>query len=196
MKRWFVLLVLLWVSSGMALAQPEYPEVEFNGFYQRIQGFDFYSGFDLGGPLFAVENRGFSGGGMGFTFNLNHWLGFWQQTGFYTGVKTASDLQLRFINELQGVKVTHRNLGPVNVYAKGGVGFVRHVFSMGGRDLAINYGTSLAYGGGTEIPFREGMALVIDVSRLTMGLPRISNDPARDKWDSNYLITTGVLFQF
>jgi hypothetical protein len=196
MKRWMVLLVLLWLCSGMALAQPEYSEVEFHAFFQSVQGFDFYSGFQLGGPLFAVENRGFYGGGMGFNFNLNHWLGIWQQMGFYSGIRQG-DLQLRFINEVQGVKVTHRNLGPVNVYAKGGIGFVRHVFSLRGvGDLAVNYGTSLVYGGGTEIPFREGMVWVIDVSRLTMGLPRISNDPARDKWDHNFLITTGVAFQF
>jgi hypothetical protein len=199
MKRWFVLLMLLWLASGLALAQQQdYSEVEFLGFYQRVQGFDFFSGQDVGGPLFSVADRGFSGGGMGFTFNVNHWLGIWQQVGFFTGVK-QSGLQLRMINEVQGVKLTRRNPAgiPVAVYTKAGIGFVRHVFSMeGAGDLAVRYSTSLAYGGGAEIPFREGMSIVLDLSRLTMGLPQISADPARDKWDSNYLITTGVVFRF
>lgn len=194
MKPLLVVAFIL-LSGSILLAQPEFSEVEFQGYYQRVQGFSFsptfVEGFDF------PDSEGFNGGGFGLTYNLNHWFGIFSNTSFLGGVE-QNNLQMKIINQVQGAKITKRGLGPANFYAKGGVGFIRYVFSSGGEDLAIDYSTSFVYGGGAEIKFKEGMWLVLDLSRLSLGLPNLTgfDVPGRDKWDSSYLITTGVMFAF
>jgi hypothetical protein len=192
MKRLLIVVTVLLFVGNLCLAQPEYSEVEFQGFYQRIQGFDFQSG----AVGFEFENEGFNGGGFGFVYNVSPWLGIFSQTSFLAGVE-QSGIKLRFINQTQGAKVTKRGLvgESVNVFAKGGIGFVRHVFDAFGQQ-SIDYGTSFTGGGGTEIKLQEGMWLMLDLSRTSLGLPRLTNVPGRDKWDSSWAITTGVSFQF
>lgn len=193
MKRLLAVAFVLLFTGSLLLAQPEFSEVEFQGYYQRIQGFSFSpSGFEG----FNFEDEGFNGGGFGINYNLNHWFGIFSNTSFLGGVE-QSQLQMKIINQAQGAKLTKRGLGPANVYAKAGVGFVRYVFSSGGQDLSINYSTSFLYGGGAEIKFKEGMYLVLDLSSLALGLPQLVQDfDGRDKWDSSLAITTGVMFSF
>ncbi|MFB3905310.1 MAG: hypothetical protein ACE15E_17815 [Acidobacteriota bacterium] len=185
--RLFITVVVLSLAGGLCLGQDEFSELEFQGFYQRVQGFDF-----RGVEGFEFEGEGFNGGGFGFVYNLNPFFGIFSQTSFLAGVE-QSNIKLRFINSAQGVKVTKRGEN-IHVFGKGGVGFVRHVFEFGGQEF-VDYGTSFVLGGGTEIKFQEGMWLMLDLSRNFMGLPNF-NVPNRDKWDSNWLITTGVSFQF
>ncbi len=195
MKRFVAVAFVLLFTGTLLQAQPEFSEVEFQGYYQRVQGFTFsptgVQGFDF------PDSEGFNGGGFGINYNLNHWFGIFSNTSFLGGVE-QNDLQMKIINQVQGAKITKRGFGPANFYAKGGVGFMRYVFSSGGQDLAIRYSTSFVYGGGTEIKFKEGMWLVLDLSRLSLGLPNLTgfDFEGRDKWDSSYVITTGVMFSF
>jgi hypothetical protein len=186
--RLFITVVVLSLAGSLCMAQDEFSEVEFQGFYQRVQGFDFQ-----GVQGFEFQNKGFNGGGFGFVYNLKPSFGIFSQTSFLAGVE-QSDVKLRFINQAQGVKLTKRS-EKINVFGKGGVGFIRHVFDFGGQQ-SVDYGTSFVFGGGTEIKLQEGMWLMLDLSRNIMGLPQLTIDPNRDKWDSNWIITTGVSFQF
>lgn len=181
---------VLLAASGVLWAQPDFPQGEFQGFYQRVQGFDFNSG----SPSFQVEQANLNGGGLGFVFNLSHWLGFWSQTGFYGGVE-QSGIQMKLINEMQGLKLTKRGLGPLAVYAKAGMGFVRYVFEIP-NGTAVRYGTSFSYGGGLDIKLSEGMSLLLEATQLSLGLPDITGSRTRDKWDSSVLVTTGIAFRF
>ncbi|RPJ59939.1 MAG: hypothetical protein EHM23_12210 [Acidobacteria bacterium] len=186
--RLFITVVVLSLAGSLCLAQDEFSEVEFSGFYQRVQGFDFQ-----GVQGFEFESEAFNGGGFGFVYNLNPFFGIFSQTSFLGGVE-QSNVKLRFINQAQGVKLTKRS-DKINVFGKGGIGFVRHVFDFSGQE-SVDYGTSFLLGGGTEIKIQEGMWLMLDLSRNVMGLPQLTINPDRDKWDSNWIITTGVSFQF
>jgi len=185
--RLLITVVVLSLAFSLCLAQ-EYSEVEFQGYYQRVQGFDF-----RGVAGFEFEGEGFNGGGFGFVYNLNPYFGIFSQTSFLAGVE-QSGLKLRFINQAQGVKLTKRS-DAINVFAKGGVGFVRHVLDFQGQE-GVDYGTSFVFGGGTEIKIQEGMFLMLDFSRYITGLPRLTSAENRDGWDSSWLITTGISFQF
>jgi len=187
--RWFMTAaVVLSLAGTLCLAQDEFSEVEFQGFYQRVQGFDFE-----GVQGFEFQDKGFNGGGFGFVYNLKPFFGIFSQTSFLAGVE-QSGVKLRFINQAQGVKLTKRS-DKINVFGKGGVGFVRHVLDFGGQE-GVDYGTSFVFGGGTEIKLQEGMWLMLDFSRYITGLPRLTNFEDRDSWDSSWLITTGISFQF
>lgn len=192
MKRLLISLIVVGVASGVSLAQPEYSEAEMMVFYQRVQGFDFQSGLQG----FEFQNRGFNGGGFGFVYNFKHWVGLFQQTSFLGGVE-QSGLRLRMINATQGLKLTKRGLADekLNLYVKGGIGYVHHVFSLDGSEFGDS-NMSFTAGGGAEIKMKEGIWLVLDGSRMALGLPQVSLDPNRDKWDSNWVFTTGVSFQF
>jgi len=69
------------------------------------------------------------------------------------------------------------------------------VLDLQGQEF-VDYGTSFLFGGGTEIKLQEGMWLLLDLSRNIQGLPRLTSFGDRDSWDSNWIITTGVSFQF
>ena len=184
--RWFTGVAVMSLVFGLCLAQ-DYSEVEFQGFYHRVQGFDIEDA-----PGFSFEGEGFNGGGFGFVYNVNPYFGIFSQTSFLGGVE-QSGLSLKFINQAQGVKLTKRS-DAINVFGKGGVGFVRHVFEIGGQEF-VDYGTSFVLGGGTEIKLQEGMFLLLDFSRYITGLPRVSL-AQEDGWDSTWMITTGISFQF
>lgn len=186
MKNLLVSLIVSLTAVGLCSAQPDFPQGQFVGFYQRLQGFDFR---DLG-----VQDANFNGGGLGFTFNLNHWFGVWSQTGFFTGTE-VDGIQMRLINELQGVQLTKREVGPLNVYAKGGVGFARYVFELPGFEV-VRFGFSASYGGGLEIRVSDAMGIILEAQRLSMSLPDVTGFQDRDGWDSNTVITTGVAFNF
>ncbi len=186
--RLLITVVVLSLAGSLCLAQQEFSEVEFQGYYQRVQGFDFQ-----GVQGFEFQDKGFNGGGFGFVYNLNPFFGIFSQTSFLGGVE-QSGLRLRFINQAQGVKLTKRS-DKINVFGKGGVTIVHHVFDFGGQESGDTT-MGFLFGGGTEIKLQEGMWLMLDLSRNIMGLPQLTLDNNRDKWDSNWIITTGISFQF
>ena len=187
MKR-FLIIVLLLCGPAYCLAQDTF--TEFQGYYQRVQGFDFNSGTSQ----FAFKGASMNGGGFGFVFGLSPKFGFFQRTSFFGGVE-QSGLTMRVISEVQGVQLM-REAGPFDFYAKGGLGFNRWVFEEFGSTTGVDYGMALVYGGGAEAKLKEGTYLVLEATRMTTGLPNISGLPGRSKWDSSWLITTGIAFRF
>jgi hypothetical protein len=193
MKRLLIALIAVGLAAGVCLAQPEYSEMEMQAFYQRVQGFDFRSGVQG----FEFQDAGFNGAGFGFVYNFKHYVGLFQQTSFLGGVE-QSGVKLRMINATQGIKLTKRGLAneKLNLYTKAGIGYVYHIFSVAGQETGDS-NMSFSYGGGAEIKMKEGIWLLLDGSRMAMGLPQLTSyEPDRDKWDSSWVFTTGISFQF
>lgn len=185
-----VVLFFCWLAfSGLSLAQSS-PQGEIQLYYQSVQGFD----FDSGTPLFSISDEDFQGGGFGFVYNLNSWFGLWSQSTFFGGVE-QNEISLKLINQMQGVKLTARDLGPINLFGKGGMGFTRFVFETPTFET-VRFGTSFNFGGGIEYVLKEGLLLIVEGTQMSMSLPDISGLPDRDKWDSNLLVTVGIAFQF
>ncbi len=188
MKNILVAAVVLF-GVGTAMAQ-SFPQGELQVFYQGNRSFDYRSG----SPAFDIRDAGLKGGGFGFAYNITGVFGLWQQMGFYTGVKQGG-LDLNLINEMQGLLVTKRDVGPFNFFAKGGVGFTRYVFEQPGFTL-VSYGQTFSYGGGAQIRLSPGFHLLLELNQMAMGLPDITGARDRAKWDSNLLITTGIAIHF
>lgn len=187
--RKLILLIMVVLVVGVSL-HGQTPQGEFRGYFQNVSNFDFQSG----SPSFDISGEGFNGGGFGFVFNLNDWLGFFTETNFLTGVEQGS-LSLKLINQSQGIKVTARELGPVNVYAKGGIGFSRFLFDTGSGET-IRYQTGFSTGGGVDFRISDPMAFFVEGNLLTFSLPNITNVSDRDKWDSSLGTSVGVAFFF
>ncbi|MBZ5496533.1 MAG: hypothetical protein LAP85_09020 [Acidobacteriia bacterium] len=187
MKR-FVILAVWLCSSGICLAQDYTGELQLT--YQRVQSFTFNSG----SSFFNVDGAALNGGGFGFVYNITNKFGLFQQMGFFGGVE-QNGLKIRMITELQGVRLTAHK-GPFDFYAKGGLGFTRYVFEVSGGTAGVDSHLALVYGGGTEFRIPGGLFMIIDASRLTMGLPNLTNLPGRSKWSNSFLLSTGVAFRF
>jgi hypothetical protein len=151
MKRLILSFALIGGMAGSTLAQP--PQGELRAYYQRLGSFEFRSG----SPQFDIMDKSFNGGGFGFVMNLKDWLGFFTETNFLGGVEQGT-IRLSLINQIQGVKLTAREIRSPNLYAKGGIGFTRFVFAIGGQDT-VRYQTSFIAGGGVDFMFNEGMAI-------------------------------------
>lgn len=183
--RLLITIVVLALASPLCLAEEDHSPAEFQGFYQRIQGFDF-----KGIQGFEFEGEGFHGGGFGFVFNMNSFFGVFTQASFMAGVQ-QSNTRLRFINLAEGIKLTKRT-DHINFFGKGGVGFVRHVTQYSNDLKGVEYGSSFQYGGGAEIKMSDRVYLLLDLSRFMMRLPQVAPPGPKDKWDSNWMITAGI----
>jgi len=183
MKKWMIVAVMMF-GTEVCLAQDS--GGEFQGFYQRVQSFNFNSG----DPIFNVQNGNTNGGGFGFVYNITPVFSLFQQTSFFGGFE-QSGLKMRLITEAQGVRLS-KGTDAILFYAKGGVGFNRYVL----ENLGIDYGTAFILGGGAEIRMTEGLYLLLEATNLTMGLPNLTNLPGRSKWDNALLFTTGIAIRF
>lgn len=188
MRRLIGILVLSLCCTPL-FAQDE-PTGEFRLFYSTLQGFD----FDSGSPTFQIADDSFHGGGFGFVFNLNPWFGIYSDSQFYAGVKAAG-LDLKLINQMQGVKLTARQLGGLNLYGKAGMGFARFVFSFP-QGESVSYQTSFNLAGGLDIKLSDGFYVYGEVGRTALSLPNLTGLSNRDKWDGNLALTTGIAFMF
>jgi hypothetical protein len=187
------LLPVLFLLFGCNICLAQYgPQGQLDLYYQRVQGFDYRSG----SSSFDIEGANLNGGGFGIGYNLTDVFSIWTQTSFYTGAKQG-DLDLKFINQIQGIKLTKRDLGSVNLFVKGGMGFARYVFKQEGfSGESVFFSQTFNYGGGAEIGIGEGIYFFVELSQMSMGLPNITGSPDRDKWDSNILITSGISLFF
>ena len=184
MKRLTIAAVLLWFS-GICAAQDR---GEIQGLYLRIQGFTFNSG----SSNFDIENASTNGGGYVYVQHITDKFGLFQQMGFFGGAE-QNGIKLRLLTEFQGMRV-NKKAGPLLLYAKGGLGFTRYSFS--GALSGGSYHFALNYGGGTEIKVKEGLGLVLEATRLTMGLPNLTGLENRSKWDNSWQLATGIAFHF
>ena len=188
MRRYGIVLAMWLCGTGVCLAQ-QGPQGELQGFYQRIQTFKMRSG----GDVFADYNKATNGAGFGFVYNITDRFGMFQQTGFLGGAKDElSGLPpMRMITEFQGVQVTKR-FHAIDLYAKGGVGFVRYVM----ENQGVWYNVAFQYGGGAEISIGRGMYLVLEATRLSMGVPELYYTDDRSKWCNTFLISPGIAIRF
>jgi hypothetical protein len=185
MKRLTMVAILLW-GSGICLAQDSKQEIQ--GVYLRIQGFTFNSG----STDFNIQNASINGGGYAFVYHITEKFGLFQQMGFFGGAE-QNGLKVKLITEFQGMQV-NKKTGPLLLYAKGGLGFTRYVFS--GAFSGVDSHFALNYGGGTEIKIKEGLNLILEATRLTMGLPNLTNAPGRSGWDNSWQLATGIAIHF
>ena len=181
MKR--LVIVVVWLcSSAICLAQSK---GEFQGLYHRVEGLTYNSGSPL---LFDIEGASTNGGGYAIAYNLSDNFGVYQQMGFFGGV-SQNGYGVRLITEMQGFRVT-TNSGPIDLYAKFGLGITNWSFSGYLSGSSTNFGIN--YGSGAEIKMTEGLYLVLEASRLTTRMPNITDLPGRTGWDSSWLFSTGV----
>jgi len=189
-----ILLVSMILSSMICASAQDDTSTEIQGFYQTYKDFSFKAGEGL--DVLDVPNTRISGGGFTIAQNLAPWFAFWSQTTFYGSAK-GSNLKARVINNLEGLRYQSKLYGPVQFYAKGGMGFSHISFSYtSGGDIGGEYKFSASYGGGAFIWFKENIGLVLDASHLMMGMPNLTDQDGRDKWDSGLALTTGLAVRF
>jgi len=184
MKRYGIVVAMWLCGAGVCLAQ-QGPGGEMQLFYQRIQTFKMRSG----GPIFADYDKATNGLGFGFVYNITEKFAMFQQTGFFSGVED-SGYKMRMITEFQGVQLTKRT-GAIDFYVKGGVGFARYVIENG-----VSYSVAFQYGVGTEIKIGRGLYLVVEATRLSMGVPELYYTEDRSKWCNTFLLTSGIAIRF
>lgn len=189
MKRGLLIVALVVATCSMLYGQA--PQGELEVYYQTIQNFD----FDSGSPQFSISDEAFHGGGFGFVFYLNDWFGLFSNTSLYGGIEENA-IDLKLINQVQGVKLIARDLGIFNVYTKGGIGFARYVFELQNLGETVRYGTSFLAGAGLEVRMSDNIYFLLEGNQTSLSLPDISGSPNRDKWDSTLGFLTGIALQF
>ncbi len=188
MKQLTIVAVLLW-GNGLCMAQDAKQEIQ--GVYLRIQGFTFNSGDPT---VFDVEGASINGGGYAYIYHITDRFGLYQQMGFMGGPE-QNGLKVKLLTEFQGFHVSKAK-GPFLLYAKGGLGFTRYVFS--GALSGVDSHFALNYGGGVEIQMKEGLNFLVEATRLTMGLPPLLPIalPGRNGWANCWQLATGIAIHF
>ena len=187
----------LTLSIGMILCctvciPAQETSTEIQGFYQTYKNFSFKTGIS---DLDIPETR-ISGGGFTLAYNLAPWFAFWSQTTFY-GSAEQTYIKARVINNLEGIRYQSRLYGPLQFYAKAGLGFSHFGLSyVSGGDIGGEYKFSASYGGGMQIWMNDNFGIILDASHLMMGMPNLTGMSNRDKWDSGLAITTGFALRF
>ncbi len=185
MKRYGIVVAMWLCGAGVCLAQ-QGPGGELQGFYQRMQTFKMRSG----GDVFSNVDNATNGGGFGFLYNVTEKFSIYQQTGFLGGAED-SGYKMRMITEFQGVQLTKRT-NAIDFYAKGGVGFNRYVI----ENLNVWYKMAFQYGGGAEIKVGNGMYLILEATRVSMGVPEFYLTDDRSKWCNTFLLNSGIAIRF
>jgi hypothetical protein len=176
-----------------ASAQDE-TSTEIQGFYQTYKDFSFKMG--SGFESLDIENTRLGGGGFTIAQNLAPWFAFWSQTTFYGSAK-GDALKARVINNLEGLRYQKKIGGPLEIYGKVGMGFSHtNIGYVDGEDIGGEYKFAFSYGAGAFIWVNEKFGLVFDASHLMMGLPNLTDESGRDKWDSGLTLTTGIAIRF
>ncbi len=160
------------------------------GYYQTVRSFDFAPGGNQG----AVSGAAFHGGGFGFVIDLSDVLGLYTDSTFLTGVD-SNYLQLKLFNQVQGFRATARDVGPVNVYAKAGMGFARWEVN-GAYGSGIAYKMSFEYGGGIDAPLSDNLFLFGEFKGSTFALPQLTAFSNRQKWQTSPVVMTGIGIRF
>ncbi len=148
------------------------------GFYQTYRSFSFKTGVSE----IDIPETNLNGGGFTIAKNLAPWFAMWTQLTFY-GAAEQPNHRVRIINNLQGLRWQTKLHGPLQFYAKGGVGFSHYSMDIEGSGFG-EYKFSVAYGGGAFIWASEHFGIVLDATHTMSGLPNLTDLSGRDKWDS------------
>ncbi len=189
-----IFLIVTTILLGAICASAQDTSTEIQGFYQTYKDFSFKAG--NGFEDFDIENTRLGGGGFTIAQNLAPWFAFFSQTTFY-GSAEGANIKARVINNLEGLRYQKKVGGPLEVYGKVGMGFSHVSLSYkDGGDIGGEYKFALSYGAGAFLWIKEGFGLVFDASNLMMGMPNLTDQPGRDKWDAGLTLTTGIAFRF
>jgi hypothetical protein len=149
MVKYLSVLLLLVAFAAPAFAQDDVPQFEISMGYGN------------------TNLKGVPGRHSGFvtqqTFNLNSWLGVENYIAYYGFGTDPTYGKTQLITDMFGGKFTYR-AAKVNPYAVAGIGggFLR--FPQSG--VGTNNAFSTRYGGGLDVPFKEGaLAVKLEVSR-------------------------------
>jgi hypothetical protein len=131
-------------------------------------------------------NVGTSGRHSGFTshqtINLNNWLGVENFVGYYGFGTDPTYGKAKLFADIFGGKVTYR-AAKVAPYAIAGIGggFLR--FDSG---VGTNNSLAVRFGGGVDIPIKDGLAWKVDVSRESFHF---------GGWTSGTSLSTGIVLK-
>ena len=183
-------LLLLAALAPCALAQDR---TEVYGFFEAYRNFD----YKTGGPLYpAIREAEMNGGGGGIAYQYAPWFALWTQLSFY-GTTETEELGARIINNLQGVRYQTPQYGPFVFYGKGGLGFSNYNITeklYGNTFGATKF--SAGYAGGLQIWLTDNFGLMLELSHLLMGVPNLTDEQGRDRWDSGLSAKTGLAVRF
>jgi hypothetical protein len=187
--RSILLIAVLLCGAVCALAGDE-QSTEIQGYYQTYRDFSFKTGFDE----IDIPKTSLSGGGFTVAQNIAPWFAMWTQLTIY-GRAESPNHSVRIINNLEGIRYQTKKHGPLQLYAKFGLGFSHYSMDIAGTGLGETK-FSLGYGGGAFIWANEHFGLVLDASHNIMGLPNITDVSNREKWDSGLTLSTGIAVRF
>lgn len=194
MKDWmtgsgFILLAAI-VLLGPISAQAQEQSTEIQGFYQTYRSFSFKTGVDE----LDIPETNINGGGFTLAQNLAPWFAMWTQLTFYGSAEQDYN-KVRIINNLQGLRWQTKLFGPLQLYAKGGLGFTHYNMNVAGSGFG-EYKFSLAYGGGAFIWATDHFGIVLDATHTSSGIPNLTDISGRDTWDSGLTLATGLAVRF
>ncbi len=186
-----VILLVSLVLSTASLASAQ-SRTEVYGFYEGYRNFDYKTGGD--GYPFILDAE-LNGGGGGIAYQYVPWFALFTQVSFL-GRAESDILSARVINNLQGIRYSTPQFGPISFYGKGGVGFTNYSITI--TDLGEGGETKLSvgYAGGAQVWATDYFGLFFELQHLVMGVPNLFDVEGRDRWDSGLTYKTGLALRF
>jgi hypothetical protein len=189
-KSLWVVLGILCLSFIASAQNDDEQNTEITGFYQRYHDFNYNAGEDA----YNIAATPLQGGGFSIAHNLAKWFAVWTQVSVYGTIQnnesTDTAYTLRVINNLEGIRY-QKDYGPLRLYGKAGLGFSHFGFGFDYSETKF----SLGYGVGAQL-WHDHFGVVLDISHITMGVPKLLDVDNRDKWDSGLVYTTGIAVRF
>jgi hypothetical protein len=187
--RSVLLISMLLCGAVCALADDE-QKTEIQGYFQTYRNFSFKTGFSE----IDIPSTALNGGGFAAAQNIAPWFAMYTQLTIYGRAQSPNN-SVRIIHNLEGVRWQTKKHGPLQLYAKFGMGFAHYGMNVAGSSLGETK-FSFGYGGGAFIWANEHFGLVLDASHSIMGVPNLTDASNRDKWDSGLALTTGIAVRF
>ncbi len=184
-----VSMIALFLSGALPVPAQE-QSTEIQGYYQAYRNFSYKTGISE----IDIPETNLSGGGFTVAQNLAPWFAFWTQLTFYGSAEQPLH-KVRIINNLQGMRWQTKLYGPLQLYAKGGLGFSHYSMDVAGSSLG-EYKFSLAYGGGAFIWATDHFGIVLDATHTSSGVPNLTDLSGRDSWDSGLTLASGLAVRF
>ncbi len=182
-------MIALFLSGALPVPAQE-QSTEIQGYYQAYRNFSYKTGISE----IDIPETNLSGGGFTVAQNLAPWFAFWTQLTFYGSAEQPLH-KVRIINNLQGMRWQTKLYGPLQLYAKGGLGFSHYSMDVAGSSLG-EYKFSLAYGGGAFIWATDHFGIVLDATHTSSGVPNLTDLSGRDSWDSGLTLASGLAVRF
>jgi hypothetical protein len=195
--RGVLLIAMLLCGAVCALADEE-QSTEIQGYFQTYRNFSFTAGHPSGqqGYIdpYKIPNTPLNGGGFAIGRNIAPWFAMYTQFTIF-GRAEGQNNSFRIIHNLEGLRWQTKKYGPLQLYAKFGLGFAHYSVDVPGTSFGETKFT-FGYGGGAFIWANEHFGLMLEASHNHMGVPNLTDFSGRDKWDSGVALTTGLAVRF